>query len=137
MNCYDIYMSPNGKDIWSGRYPKPLPDGSDGPLQSFYGVKEHLTDLKNHGGLPCSVNVNLREGVYRLHEPIILQPRDSGNITITAYEGEKVIFSGGRRILNWKETQVNGKNAWAAFLPDVMAGRWYFKSLFVNGSREG
>jgi hypothetical protein len=42
-----------------------------------------------------------------------------------------VIFSGGRRIRDWK---VDGRR-WTASLEDVGAGRWFFRSLVVNDER--
>lgn len=135
MNEFNIYVSLKGNDMWSGLYAEALPDGSDGPLQSFNAVKERLKELKNRGRLPEHTNVLLRQGVYRFSEPLIFQPKDSANITIAAYEDEQVTISGGREIKGWKETTVNGKTAWISFLPEVKAERWYFKSLFVNGKR--
>ncbi len=45
------------------------------------------------------------------------------------------VVSGGRQITGWRDTTVNGKSAWVTNIPEVAAGSWYFKQLFVNGKR--
>lgn len=45
------------------------------------------------------------------------------------------VVSGGRRLTGWREEQVNGRTAWAVSIPEVKRGEWYFRQLFVNGSR--
>ena len=84
-------------------------------------------------GLRRNVVVLLRGGVYRQTETLLFGPRDSAtekhSITYAAYPGEKVVISGGRRIAGWKK----GKGRiWTAELPEVKAGKWYFRQLFVN-----
>ena len=66
----------------------------------------------------------------------MLQPEDSGTaerpIVWAAYPSEQPVFSGGRRITGWKPGP--GK-LWQAELPEVRAGQWYFRQLFVGGQR--
>ena len=83
------------------------------------------------------VLVLIRGGVYRLDQPLAFTPEDSGrqggSVTYTAYPGEKPVISGSRQITAWKPYR--GKIQ-CAFLPDVKAGKWYFRSLFVDGQRQ-
>lgn len=44
-------------------------------------------------------------------------------------------ISGNRVIQGWEETVLHGKRCWVAEVPEVRAGRWYFRQLFVNGER--
>ena len=78
---------------------------------------------KRPAGEPCTIW--LRGGIYELPEPILLEAQDSG-LVIAAYENEKPILSGGRRISGWKATDA----VWEAKVDG-----WHFRSLFVNGRR--
>jgi len=48
---------------------------------------------------------------------------------------EKVILSGGRRLPAGHWGEANGHKAWMVDVPDVKAGQWNFRELFVNGQR--
>jgi parallel beta-helix repeat protein len=55
-------------------------------------------------------------------------------LTIAAYQGERPVLSGGRRISNWQS--IPGRpGLWQAEVADAQAGRWQFRQLFVNGER--
>jgi len=45
------------------------------------------------------------------------------------------VINGGECLTGWREEMVHGQRAWILDLPEVAAGRWYFRSLFVNGKR--
>lgn len=130
-----LYVSPHGNDQWSGRLDAPNADGSDGPLASMDRAKQIVRTWKETGSLSGSVTVWLRGGRYPLTRPLVFTPQDSGPITYAAYPGEEAVLDGGRRIEGWAETQHNGRTAWVVDLPDVAAGRWYFRQLWVNGQR--
>jgi hypothetical protein len=53
---------------------------------------------------------------------------------MSAFPGEKPVLSGGRRIIGWKPSAENPL-IWEVALPEVREGRWYFRSLFMNGKR--
>ena len=88
------------------------------------------------GGAGASVTVFVRGGVYHLAEPLVLEPRDSGTaespVIYAAYGGEHPVLSGGRVIRGCKP---GTGGTWTAELPEVAAGRWYFRQIFVNGQR--
>ena len=48
--------------------------------------------------------------------------------------GENVILSGGRRLKGGRPGKVNGHKAWVVDIPEVKAGTWRFRQLFVNDS---
>ena len=73
-------------------------------------------------------------GLYFVEAPIVLTPEDSG-LVLAAYPGAKPVLSGGRPITGWKEVTVKGKELWAADIPEVRDGKWYFRELWVNGQR--
>ncbi len=56
-------------------------------------------------------------------------------MTYSAYESEKPVISGARQIRNWKTVSLDGKTVWAADLPEVREGKWFFHQLWINGER--
>jgi parallel beta-helix repeat protein len=154
MTMKNFYVAPNGHDRWSGTRPVPNASRTDGPWATPAGAQRALRKLKGRKGFSEPINVYLRGGTYRMSEPLVFTPRDSGTpsrrihdpknpwaatepapVTYAAYKNEKPVLSGGRRITGWKMTTVNGRNAWVAYIPDVKRGRWYFRELWVNDRR--
>ncbi|HXF60172.1 MAG TPA: right-handed parallel beta-helix repeat-containing protein, partial [Caldilineaceae bacterium] len=87
---------------------------------------------------PGPITVYLREGAYYLAAPLSFGPGDSGTpdapIRYTAYPGERVTLSGGRRLTCAWQPYRDG--IWRCRLPEVAAGRLAFTQLFVNGKRQ-
>lgn len=126
-----LYVAPNGNDAWSGRLSAPNADGTDGPFATVTGARDAIRKLKATVSGP--IEVQLREGVYRVSEPIMFTPEDSGSelarITYTCFGYEKPVISGGVPISGWKQEG----NLWVAELPEAAAGAWNFTALWVNG----
>ena len=124
-----LWVAPGGDDR--------NPGTKERPLATLAGAREAVRGLRQAGELPGPVTVTVRAGTYYLGAPLTLGPEDSGTeqcpITWRAAEGEAVTLSGGRVISGWK--QGAGK-IWTAHLPDVAAGKWDFRELFVNGKRQ-
>ncbi|MGC9349280.1 MAG: right-handed parallel beta-helix repeat-containing protein [Anaerolineae bacterium] len=135
-----LYVSPAGNDAWSGLLEEPNVDGTDGPLATMERARDRVRGWKLTGRLTGPVTVYLRGGRYHLEQPMVFRPEDSGPITYAAYPGEQPILDAGRRIEGWRvETRQleSGKEitVWVTELPDVAAGKWAFRQLFVNGER--
>ncbi len=83
-----------------------------------------------------NVRVIVRGGTYRISQPLTFHPQDGGNaqttVTYQATTGETPVFSGGRPITQWVDNQ---DGTWSANVPEVKAGRWRFRELYVNGTR--
>ncbi len=119
-------------------------DGSDAnpgtrekPFATLERARDAVRELKRkRGGLDRDVTVLIRGGTYRLKEPLVFGPEDSGtgkfSISYAAAPGEKPVFSGGRVIAGWKKGE---GELWTAEVPEAKAGAWYFRELFVNGRR--
>lgn len=128
-----FYVDPRGNDGGAGTKTQ--------PFATIARARDAVRALKRKQGgkLNGPVTVFLRGGVYELSEPLTFTPEDSGSaqapVTYAAYEQEQPVISGGRAITGWKPVNVNGKQLWAADLPDVRQGRWYFRQLWVNGQR--
>jgi CubicO group peptidase (beta-lactamase class C family) len=133
----DFFVSPQGQDRWSGRQADPT--GNDGPFATVGRARDAVRALLKSSREPRSVRVVLRGGTYNLEQPLEFRPEDSGTeetpIVYAAAVGEEVVLSGGRRITNGRWDQVYGLKVWATDLPDVKAGQWRFRQLFVNGER--
>jgi hypothetical protein len=129
------YVSPLGKDNWSGRFAEANAQGTDGPFATIRAARNAVRRLKSQGLTNRFVRVQIRGGIYSLKEPLDFTPEDSMPALYEAYTGETPIISGGQIIAQWTEQQVNGRLMWVAHLPEVAAGRWYFRSLFAGGQR--
>ena len=131
----DLYVSPQGNDQWSGKLPAPNAAGNDGPLATLARARDLARQKKQAGELAGPLTVWLRGGRYPLSAPLVFGPEDSAPITYAAYPDEEAVLDGGVRIEGWQPTTVNGVAAWVAEVPQVAAGKWYFRELFVNGQR--
>ena len=122
-----IYVATDGRDD--------NPGTKDQPLASLTGARDAVRSL-NQPGRQQDITVWIRGGNYSLQDTVRFEPEDSGgeNTTITyaAYPGEVPIFSGGCEIRGWHVAE-SGK--WEVELPEVSAGTWFFRQLFVNGHR--
>jgi hypothetical protein len=131
-NEHTFYVAPSGSDTNPGTRSKPfatIPRAQ----QAVREIRQSMTASQRPAN---PVNVLLRDGVYEIREPIIFTPADSGTadapVTYAAYEKEKPILSGGKRLSGvW--TQTPGKPYWQLDLPEAREGKWTFYSLFVNG----
>lgn len=137
-----FYVSPDGKDTWTGRLAAQNSHKTDGPFLTLKRVQDAIRALKQQqGSLKQPVRVLIRGGTYFLTEPLTFLPQDSGTqefpIRFQAYQQEKPIISGGQRLTGWKPVTVAGKRLWAtdiSYISDVK-GKWHFRQLWVNGKR--
>ncbi|HLH55745.1 MAG TPA: right-handed parallel beta-helix repeat-containing protein [Verrucomicrobiae bacterium] len=129
-----FYVAPNGKDDWSGTRPNPNVLRTDGPFATLNRAVKAARDWKGAGHTESGTSIHVASGAYEFEQPLVLTPADNGLNIIGPEKGE-AIFSGGKRIAGWKKAQVEGKSLWAANLPDVRQGKWYFRELWVNGHR--
>jgi hypothetical protein len=109
-------------------------DGSDGPFRSLPAARQAIRRARS-AGQRGPVTLRIRGGTYFLDAPLVIEPADSGTaeapVVFEAYENEKPVISGGRVIAGFRQ---NG-SFWEATIPEVKAGNWYFRQLFVNGQR--
>lgn len=123
-----LYVAPNGDDAWTGRLPAPNADNSDGPFATITGARDAIRKLRDESSGP--IDVQIREGVYRIAEPITFTPEDSGTelgrITYTKFGFEKPVISGGVPITGWERDG----DLWVAKLPEGVND---FTALWVDG----
>ncbi|HOS92397.1 MAG TPA: hypothetical protein PLQ54_03730, partial [Armatimonadota bacterium] len=127
-----LFVSPDGRDTWTGRLAAPNPARTDGPLATLAGARDRLRALRANRRLG-PVTVLVRGGTYVLSEPLALSPEDSGSeaapVVYQAFPNEHPVISGGRRIAGWHRA---GGGLWMAKVPRG----WYFTRLFVNGEKQ-
>ncbi|MBM4049330.1 MAG: carbohydrate-binding protein, partial [Planctomycetes bacterium] len=133
-----FFVATDGNDAWSGKLSGPNAARSDGPFATLGQARDAVRQLKaREGGLKQTVTVQVRGGVYHVAETITLTPEDSGTkecpVSYVAYPGEKPVLRGGKRVTGWS---TKDGRIYAVTLPDVKAGRWHFRSLFVDGERQ-
>jgi len=133
----EFYVSPNGNDGWSGKVSEPNNARSDGPFATLEAARDAIRRMKGSGALLRPVTVYLRGGTHVLEEPFLLTDVDSGTnkapITYSAYQNERPVISGGKRITGWRKSKRG--EIWEAEISEVRNGKWYFRQLFVNGIR--
>ncbi|HVF10803.1 MAG TPA: right-handed parallel beta-helix repeat-containing protein, partial [Abditibacteriaceae bacterium] len=98
-------------------------------------ARDAVRTLKQSGNLSGPCTVWLRGVRYPLTEPILFEAQDSAPVTYAAYPDEQPILDGGRRIENWRFEDRGELEVWVADIPEVAAGDWYFRQLFVNNQR--
>lgn len=126
-----FYVAPSGSDAQNGTSPAQ-------PFLTVQRAQQAVRELKQRGPLTEPVTVYLSEGIYPISEALKFTPEDSGTetcpITYKAAQGEKALLSGGRKVTGWKRYK---GNIWVATLPEVQAGEWWFRQLYVNGNLRG
>lgn len=130
-----FYVSTEGSDAWSGKYPEPNVTRTDGPFASLIAARNAVRKLKEVGSLTQPVTIYLRAGTYQLTDTLVFSDLDSGSpkapITYARYREEMPVLSGGKVIRGWRKFG----ELWQAEVPEVREGKWYFRQLFVNGQR--
>ena len=123
----NFYVASDGKDSNPGTATSPFATLS----RARAAVRKHVSN-----GLTNNVLVLIRGGTYLQNETLTFGPADSGtekySITYAAVPGEKVVLSGGRKITGWRKGPTE---IWTAEVPEVKAGGWYFRQLFINEKR--
>ncbi len=127
-----FYVSPVGRDEWSGKLKAPNSGCTDGPFATLQKAQSAVRDLKKRG-LRQPVEVILRGGIYYLDQPLVFTPEDSGTancpITYRSAPGEVAILSGGKRINGWKKIE---DRLWMVEIPEARQGGWNFRVLRVG-----
>lgn len=131
----DLFVSPAGNDRWSGGRAAPNRARTDGPLATIGRARDLIRSWRREANVSGPVTVHLRGGRYPIAAPLRFTPEDSYPVTYAAYRGETPVLDGGEPVGGFRVEQIHGRRAWVADLPDVAAGRWYFRDLYVNGER--
>ena len=120
-NVADFVVATTGDDSAPGSVAQ--------PFATFGRAQDAVRDLRANG-VKREIVVMVRGGTYRLSEPIVFTPEDSGHAdgqTIyAAWPGEHPVFSGGAVL----EGLTNRDGRWQATVGDRS-----MEQLYVNGTR--
>ncbi len=120
-----FHVSTNGDDAQCG--------SSERPFATLCRAQSAVREAKRSGG-KGDVKVVVHGGTYRLHEPLLFEPEDSGSaaapVVIEGAAGERAVIDGGVPVTGWRPAE---GQLWVADLPDVKRGAWSFRQLFING----
>ena len=134
-----LYVSTTGNDGWSGRLAEANGDRTDGPVATLHRARDLVRESRKGDGKGAAATVLVREGTYYLETPLVLGPEDSGTkdgpVVFRAFEGERVVLSGGRRITGpW---QSSDEVTYRTVVPGVKERTWWFRQLRVGDERRG
>src|SRR5687767_4131656 len=103
----DFFVGPDGNDAWSGRFPTPNADKTDGPFATAGRARDAVRELRAREPLSRPVLVLVRGGRYELAGPLTFTPADSGTkkspTVFQGIPGDPVILSGGHKVTGWAE----------------------------------
>ena len=135
LHAATFFVSPEGRDDWSGRLQAPNREKTDGPLASLQGARDAIRKLKAAGPLTEPVTVKFDQGGYPITAPVVFTPEDSGTAQAPiVYQGlgANTTITGGRKITGFKR---GPGGVWTTQIPEVAEGKWYFEQLWINGGR--
>lgn len=129
-----LYVAINGNDGWSGKFAEPNIGKTDGPFATLERARDWVREFKSKESVTSPIKVVLREGKYYLNETLRFGPEDGGSrkcrIRYQAYEGERAVLSGGRKLTDWRA--FTGEIV-CAQVESCKGGVWKFRQLFLNG----
>jgi hypothetical protein len=120
------HLSPRGRDS--------APGTARQPWATLAGARDNLRQLRTNGKVNGAATVFVQGGRYDVSATADFSQLDSDTHYHAAPKSQPV-FDGGVRLSGWKIGERNGRTEWTLDLPEVAAGRWNFRSLFVNGRR--
>ena len=125
---HNLYISPNGSDD--------NPGSKSAPFATLAHAVKEVRKYKVNPENALPVNVCLQGGSYRITEPILFTPEDSGTarapITYRSCPGELAIISGGKKLTGvWRKE--SDKKYWKLDIPEATDRKLNFFSLYVNG----
>lgn len=100
-----FYVSPGGRDTWSGTLPVPNQQKTDGPFATLLQARNVIRQKRRE--INDDILVQIRQGTYRLSETLVFGPQDSGTangtVTFAAYPGERPVLTSGEKIVGWRK----------------------------------
>ena len=134
--AFELHVAPGGNDAWSGKLAVPNAEHTDGPLATLAGARDALRKAKVAAPITEPVRIVVADGRFEVVAPVLLGLEDGGTekapVSYEAAPGARPVFSGGKRICDWKK---GADDIWTARVPGVAEGKWRFEQLWVNGKR--
>ena len=123
-----IHVASNGDETQPGTE-------REKPTTLAGAVKQLVGPLRDRMKTLEGIDFVLNDGIYTVNEPWVLTPECSGTPTCPIrFTGVgRPVISGGRPITNWQRVK---DNLWATDIPEVKAGAWSFRELYMDGKRQ-
>lgn len=130
-----LFVSPQGRDTWSGTLSAPNAAKTDGPLASMVGARDQLRRLRAAGRCPAGgATVEFQRGRYEQLAPCVFAAEDSGTaeapVVYRAAKGAEVRVTGG--VALWQMKPLADTNVLLR-LPAAARGRVLTLSLPAQG----
>jgi parallel beta-helix repeat protein len=130
-----FYVAVKGNDAWSGTLAEPNSAKTDGPFATLSRARDAVRELRGKQPPAGAITVVVRGGTYYLDSPLVFEGKDGGSrkfsVRYKGATGEKVVLSGGRKIIDWEPYK--GKIL-KATVPGGKGEEWTFRQLFLNGA---
>jgi hypothetical protein len=123
-----LHVAVDGDDRFSGALAKASSARTDGPVATLARARDLAREVRARRDAAAQrpVEIVVHAGTYRLAEPLVLGPEDSGTkaapLVIRAAAGERAVISGGAPIEGLREATVHGRRAWIGEVPAVKEG---------------
>jgi len=131
-----VHVAVDGNDAWTGIRATPNAARTDGPFATLARARDEVRAKKATSDLPQGATVYVHGGVYRLSEPLVLGPADSGRpgspIVYAAAPGEKVRLRGSVVLKGWQP--LRGR-IWQTTVPAELRAVQFWQ-LFYRGQRQ-
>ncbi|PRD54184.1 L-rhamnose mutarotase [Sphingobacterium gobiense] len=141
LHAADIYVEQNSNNITG--------NGSmERPYNALEDAIRHARELRrlNDPSISEGINIWIKKGIYFPAQTIRLRPEDSGTpespTRIRSIAGDKVVFSGGRKISGWTKLGKHrdipsavARHIYVADAPKVGGKRVNFRQLWVNDKK--
>lgn len=130
----DYYVSPDGRDSWSGKLAQPNKARTDGPFASVERAMKAVAEETFPEPYPRSAYeavILIRAGTYYLDQGLLIQRQNWSTprpLTIASYPGETAKLVGGKPVTNWRKVD---EHIYEARLP-VPEGA---NQIYVDGIR--
>lgn len=138
---FEIYVSPAGNDQ--------NPGTNEQPLLSVMMAQRKAREMRrlHDPSAAEGIRIILKQGTYRLYEPLLIRPEDSGTegspTIFMAETGSRPVISGGVQVSGWKKStgrlpgispEAAGK-IWEADIPSTGSSMPEFRQMWVNGQK--
>lgn len=135
--AFEVFVSPQGNDSWSGKLEEPNADKTDGPVATLMVARDKVRAFKRKNKNDDEpIFITMRAGTYRQTEPVQLGEADSGTekspVVIRAFAGEQPILSGGVEVTGF--TPVSS-NILSAPLPEAIKDPSLVRLVLFQGRR--
>ena len=136
-DAFEVFVSPQGNDSWSGKLEQPNAEKTDGPVASLPAARDLVRAFKRKNKNPDeAIFITLRAGTYRLTEPLQLGQADSGTekapVVIRAFSGEQPLVTGGVEVSGFKNVS---PNIHSAALPESLKDASQIRLILFQGRR--